>query len=143
MRAAGFYAPRRRGKPLRLTLDALLAGTPDVPWYFKRARQRWEEILGSGQIDVPLLAERLKDEQRFFEQECGGRYLGQEIMAWSALAYLFSAKEDSSPGQLARARALVEAFTRSSCSWDAKTPMIQAAEFYGLNDPARGAPKVH
>ena len=52
---------------------------------------KWRELLkGLDQTKVTEFAEAIGEAQRdYFEAHCGGRSMGQEIMAWSGIAYFY------------------------------------------------------
>lgn len=64
-------------------LEQLIGGNAEVVRWFQNARQLWEEIdQDVGQGDPAALQQAMHDRLWRFEHECGGRDLGQEVMAY-------------------------------------------------------------
>ena len=80
---------------------------------------------------VEALAKRLTTEQFWFENHCGGRWEGQEIMAWSAFGSLYTTDNGFDDNDVA-AQNLAKAFKSSMCSIEVKGYARRAAESYGI-----------
>ena len=113
----------------------LLKGNVQVVQYYQIAKQKWDVFFKTHQ-DQPMSvwATWLTDEQiSFFEHQCGGRSLGQEVMAWSGFGALYSTRvgfEDN----LALAKKLATAFANSSCSVEVKGQAARAAVSFHLDE---------
>ncbi len=121
---------------LILTVERLIEGDLNIVEYYNRAREIWEEILSRPEAeDVDGLATILGSRQRDFERECGGRFLGQEIMAVVGIRQFYSSAggdpENLDPQNLRMVELVREAFRRSSCS-DAKAYVDDLAGVFRL-----------
>lgn len=103
------------------TLDQLTSGNAEVVRFYSIARVLWQPTVsrllrGSPEESVDLIAAELHALRHRFEEECGGREFGQEIMVFSVFASLLPVngeRLDLEKGALAVAY-LVQAFLRSS-----------------------------
>lgn len=68
--------------------------------------------------------------QMRFENRCGGRDLGQEIMAWSGFAFLYDTYAGFNNINQQRAIRLRDAFRSSGCSLEVTSHASNAADFY-------------
>jgi hypothetical protein len=131
-KGGGNTVSTRRMK-MHYTFEFLVKGDSDVLAYYKNAVHRWNEIWQRPQAkDLTSMAHLLSNEQSWFEQNCGGRWVGQEIMIVSGFAMLYSPKigfEDES-----QARFLYDAFQSSMCSVEVKFGAERVAESYDLID---------
>jgi len=118
---------------MHLTIEALREGE-SVSAYWRAAFAKWRDLLKA--IDttrIADLAEAIGEAQReFFERECGGRSMGQEVMAWSAIAYFHDAEEASFGDDAERARKVYDAIQLSHASLDVKVHAERAAITYDL-----------
>jgi hypothetical protein len=75
---------------MHYTVEQLLQGDSEVARYYQVAKQKWDEFFETHcDLDVTEWTKWLHDQQiRFFEHKCGGRSLGQEVMAWSGFGAL-------------------------------------------------------
>jgi hypothetical protein len=117
---------------MHYTVELLVRGDRNVSEFYRAAVGRWKEIWSRPNVkDVVYLATTLSDEQLWFERNCGGRWIGQEIMVVSGIGLLYSTGagfEDKAD----RARLLYDAFQRSYCSVEVKSIAREVAESYGL-----------
>jgi hypothetical protein len=119
---------------MHYTVEELLKGNSKVARYYQVAKQKWDEFFEThrGQ-DVTEWAKWLTEQQIiFFEHECGGRGLGQEVMAWSGFGVLYSVQAGFADNRVL-ARQLVDAFAKSTCSLDVKSKARDAALSYHLH----------
>lgn len=66
---------------MHYTTELLINGDEDVLLYYDRALKRWREILAEyGEVASKVLAKKLSLDQCWFEENCGSRWVGQEIM---------------------------------------------------------------
>lgn len=118
---------------MHLTIEALREGEA-VTASWRAAFAKWRELLKA--VDTTRLAdlaEAIGDSQRdFFERECGGRSMGQEVMAWSGIAYFHDAEEGSFGDDVERARKVYDAIQLSHASLDVKVHAERAAITYDL-----------
>ncbi|WP_148293623.1 hypothetical protein [Azospirillum sp. B4] len=97
---------------------------------FEKAKQKWNYFFKNYQ-DKPISswAKWLTDEQISFEHACGGRWPGQEVMAWSGFGALYTTQSGLDEN-LPLAKKLAGAFFQSSCSLEVKAAARKAAAFY-------------
>lgn len=115
------------------TLEALRENQA-VGDYYRAAFSKWRELLkGFDKTSVSELATAIgKAQIEFFEKQCGGRAMGQEIMAWTALAYFYDAEEAGYGDDLDKARKIYDALQLSHISIEAKINAEKAAISYDL-----------
>ncbi len=76
---------------MRQTIEALVTGNREIMGFYQRSIEHWQQILRETQpLDDSTLAGRLLSGQFLFEQSCGGKYLGQEIMVLTGVAQFYS-----------------------------------------------------
>ena len=98
------------------TLEALLHGRPVSDWY-GLAKQHWQIILGGKDAaDDDLLAVTARAEQRWFEENCGGRDVGLEVMVSAGIARYYTTAYGFRDDDLQRARAMFRGLLKSRCS---------------------------
>jgi hypothetical protein len=118
---------------MHYTIERLLQGDEDLAEQFVKAKVRWTGVLGDlDSVPVDALAKRISAEQTWFEINCGGRYEGQEVMAWSAFAILYST-DAGFDGREKEAKKLLAAFLASPCSLEVHGHARSAAASYGVN----------
>jgi hypothetical protein len=119
---------------MRYTIDLLLRGDPRVVHYYAAARARWLEILATDDArSVEALAARLTGEPFWFEHHCGGRWQGQEIMAFSGIGHLYDPNIGFEASRDVVLR-IFDAFMASFCSLEVKWHAERASEAYNLDD---------
>lgn len=120
---------------MHYTIEALVQGSAEIPHLYKRAGEKWAEFFKTHEKASTAEWSKWISAQQigFFEQHCGGRLLGQEVMAWSGFGSLYSTAtgfDDKAP----LARKLAEAFEKSSVSLEVKSHAEEAAASYGAKD---------
>ncbi len=124
---------------MQYMIDLMLHSTRPVPQYFATAGSKWKELLGDiSSVSVGVLARRLADNQRWFELNCGGRPVAQEIMAWSAFGSLYNVRT-AFEQNMGDAEKLAKAFATSLCTPEVKHHAESAARSYRVAEP-RAAP---
>jgi hypothetical protein len=114
------------------TIEELVAGRGGVLRFYQRAKEIWTEILDEQRpLDAERLARELTARQPQFERECGGQWLGQEIMAVVGIGQFYTTQAGFGSHR-EEARILLEAFARSYCSLEVKYHARDAARQYGL-----------
>src|ERR1700722_7386276 len=117
---------------MQYTIGLLVNGERDVLEYYRLAVDRWKQIWSRPESsDLVSLATMLSNEQMWFEQNCGSRRVGQEIMVLSGFGMLYTA-QTGFDGQEEGARLLYDAFQRSFCDLEVKGIARDMAVFYGL-----------
>ena len=110
------------------TIEALIKGDPDVAQNYARGAKRWAVILRTDPSGFPL-AERLSIEQAWFEINCGGRCLGQEVMAVTGIARLYGTADGFGDNQ-ETAQRVSAAIQASTCSVEVKELARRTAQIY-------------
>lgn len=118
---------------MHLTIEALREGA-SFATYWQAGFATWRELLRDvGAVKLGDLAARIGDAQmEHFERRCGGRALGQEIMAWTGVAYYFDAEEGNFGDDVERARKVFDALQLSHASIEVKVHAERAAITYDL-----------
>lgn len=100
---------------MHYTLQALLQGEPVAEWY-QAAKEHWEQALSKIDATDPKAVARVAgDEQFWFENNCGGRFIGQEVMVVAAIAHYHSS-EDGFGDRMDKAEAMYRGLIISGCS---------------------------
>lgn len=110
------------------TIEALIKGDFEVAQHYARGAKRWQAILGANPSGLPL-EQQLPIEQAWFEINCGGRHLGQEVMAVTGIAHLYSAADGFGDNQ-ETAQRVSAAIQASTCSVEVKELARRAAQIY-------------
>jgi hypothetical protein len=115
---------------MHYTIEKLLKGDPSVARDFAAANAIWPELFEfMKDANVIDWAQWLTNKQYQFESQCGGRSDGQEVMAWSGFAYLYSTQVGFEDNYML-ADKLREAFERSMVSIEVKGAAKRAAASY-------------
>ncbi len=102
------------------SLHSLINGDSFIIEYYQNAKSIWANIKSSDSFaTVELLAKELSERQCQFENECGGRYLGQEIMATFGIGQFYT-MELGFDADYEEVVKVYEAFNRSYCSVEVK-----------------------
>ncbi len=119
---------------MKLTIEALVNDDHHITEFYNRARGHWEQILHeSAPVDITSLAKHLSFEQTWFEQHCGGQWLGQEIMVMVGIAQFYSS-DDGFAERRGTALAVAKALRESGCSVEVKQLAENIANGYYLFD---------
>jgi hypothetical protein len=116
------------------TLEKLINGEADIVENYNNARQLWEDIRESDSyISVDTLAQELTNRQLQFEHRCGGRWIGQEIMALVGIGQFYSSEIgfDATQDEAIKVK---NAFARSYCSLEVKWHAEKAVKIFGLTE---------
>lgn len=117
---------------MKKIIENLMEGNQNVPTFFQSAAIKWKEFLADiSEINDDVLASRLTAGQYWFEDNCGGRWLGQEIMAITGFAAV-NKIDDIDAGK--NSDKLADAFIKSDCSGELKANARRAATNYGQNE---------
>lgn len=121
---------------MQQTIEKLINGDQDIVGYYTKAKAYWDEILVKHPPeDTAGLAKEITAAQiSRFEHDCGGRWLGQEIMAVVGIAQ-FYAEEGGDYGEKHRKAKLVfEAIMKSTCSIEVFGHAKAVAKEYSLTE---------
>ncbi|MBX9618849.1 MAG: hypothetical protein K2X10_06850 [Hyphomicrobiales bacterium] len=115
------------------TIEALRENE-QVSDYYRAAFSKWRELLKAFEKSSLVdFATAISDAQLdYFEKQCGGRSMGQEIMAWTGIAYYYDAEEAGFGDDLDKARKIYDAMQLSHISIEAKINAEKAAISYDL-----------
>jgi hypothetical protein len=117
---------------MHYTVELLVNGDSNVGEYYRLAVERWKEIWAQPDSgNLARLATRLSNEQMWFEQKCGTRWVGQEIMVVSGFGMLYTTAAGFDQN-IERARLLYDAFQQSYCSIEVKGIARDVAASYDL-----------
>jgi len=101
---------------MELTLLKLINNEEEILEYYKNAEKLWEKIWNSKESqNEKELADLITSYQFYFEDQCGGRDIGQEIMVWSGYAYLIK-KTEAKPETNSELNKFINAFDKSHVS---------------------------
>ncbi|NRR29040.1 hypothetical protein HSX11_02475 [Oxalobacteraceae bacterium] len=119
---------------MHYTIQRLMQGDESILEGFQRAKSRWEELFSDiDTVSIEDLGQRIATEQYWFEINCGaGRYEGQEVMALSAFALLYTTSAGWD-GNEQRAIKLAKAFIASPCSGEVTAHATLTAKSYYLD----------
>lgn len=116
------------------TLETLIEGNPDIVEFYNKARHLWIEIRESIAFEtIDTLAQELTNRQFEFEHQCGGRWIGQEIMAIVGIGQFYSS-EIGFDATLEDAIKVKNAFAQSYCSLEVKWHAEKSVRIFGLNE---------
>jgi hypothetical protein len=122
---------------MKLVVRELTKGNHKITDYFDEAGKKWAEIIKSDVFDDPAaLAKWCTSNQIWFEQNCGGRWLGQEVMATSAIAGFYDPSSGWKDEPKANAMRVIQAIHDSQCSLEVKYEAEKAANEYELEWPS-------
>jgi len=117
---------------MNYTIEHLIDGDQDVLSYYQNAKTRWLKILTENlSLNSDELAKVLSNEQFWFEKNCGGRWVGQEIMVVTGIVQFYTTARgfDDNRG---KAKLVYEAFMKSYCSIEVKGAVEDVAKSYNL-----------
>ena len=118
-----------------LIIRELLDGNNKIVDYFITAGDKWSEVIGTSDIDdVSALADWCSDNQLWFEQNCGGRWLGQEVMVTAGIAGFYDPSGGFDDESCRNALNVYHALKESRCSVEVKYHAEDIAKSYSLID---------
>ncbi len=115
---------------MHYTIEELLKSNLQMQKYYSNAIELWEEIDSLASRDSQSLSQVIRAKQSEFEQRCGGRNLGQEIMVVSGIGRHYSTARGLED---VKARAVYKAIKDSMCSLEVKVAADKIAESYSIN----------
>lgn len=101
--------------------------------FYRAAFVKWRDLLKElDKASLSDLAGAIGEAQfDYFEKQCGGRDMGQEVMAWTGIAYFYDAEEGFGD-DIEKARKIYDAMQLSHISINAKVHAEKAAITYDL-----------
>lgn len=119
---------------MHYTIERILSGDDSIASNFASAKRFFEELFGPKRDEsVEDWAQWLSQKQHVFELHCGGRYEGQEVMAWTGFGMLYSTDVGFEENQ-ELATKLADAFERSMVSLEVKGHAKEAVASYHVRD---------
>ncbi|MCF8449986.1 MAG: hypothetical protein K9G49_08980 [Taibaiella sp.] len=118
----------------KFTIIDLINGKDVIIQYYKNAKEIWEEIINSDDFSsIDKLVKMLEFSQTRFENECGGKYLGREIMAFVGVGQFYNdlIGFDNNYDDVIKVR---DAVSKSYCSIELKWYFDRAIYHFGLNE---------
>lgn len=116
------------------SLEQLIIGNKRITEYYNNATELWNEIRDSEWFDsVERLAEKLSISQLDFEHQCGGRYLGREIMTIVGIGQFYSS-ELGFDVTFEEAIKVKDAFAQSYCSLEVKWHAERTSKIFRLTE---------
>lgn len=116
------------------TLENLIQGNADIVEFYNNARHLWRQLRESEHFcTVDSLAQELTNIQLQFEAQCGGRWIGQEIMAIVGIGQFYSS-EIGFDATLDDALKVKNAFAQSYCSIEVKWHAENAVKLFSLSE---------
>lgn len=119
---------------MHYTIEHLLAGDDGICQYYANARSHWEMLLQEhARANSDELAKVLTKEQFWFEEHCGSRWIGQEIMVVTGIAQFYTTTTGFGDNK-SKAMLVYEAFMKSYCSLEVKGLAEDVARSYYLEE---------
>lgn len=114
------------------TNEMLIHGEHKVIEYYKTARERWSIILSETDFYHHVnLSQRLVNEQYWFENYCGGRWVGQEVMVIVGLTMFYTTRSGYG-SNYQKALFIYQSIMQSYCSVEVKNLAQKLAQDYAL-----------
>ncbi len=119
---------------MRYTIERLIQGDTRILQFWKAAVDLWGDLV-TRNAGAPLadFARDVGSAQRWFEQHCGGRSLGQQIMAWVAVAQFYQTSVGFE-GEQDNVLRVIRAVRASHCSSEVQEALTEAVTSYGLSE---------
>ena len=118
----------------KFTMSELLKGNENIVQYYINAKKIWLEIReGEDFSSIETLANKLEVMQSRFEIECGGKYLGREIMAFVGVGQ-FNNELIGFENDYDGVFKVTDAVAQSFCGIEVKWYFENAIKHFGLND---------
>ena len=119
---------------MHYTIELLIQGDENVVTYYRKAEELWSQIDKKPEFEkTEFLAKVLTNMQLQFEHECGGRWVGQEIMVVVGITRYYTT-DVGFEGNEELALRVHDAFMASFCSMEVKGHAQSVAEAYDLEE---------
>lgn len=116
------------------TIAKLMSGDEQIVTHYSVARGMWREIMNKfPDINPSDLSKELTFKQLSFEHNCGGRWLGQEIMVVTGITQFYTISNGFGKNK-EKAIRVYKAFLMSYCSIEVKGLAEDVAKSYYLNE---------
>jgi hypothetical protein len=126
---------------MQYTVEALIKGDSRILGFYTKACDRWNQILIEIDIkDTDALCEKLQVAQGWFEHNCGGKNMGQEIMVLTGIGQFYSTKvgfdpafdEDERADRRRKAVAVLAAFRRRGFTMEMQGLVKDVQQYYRI-----------
>lgn len=119
---------------MHYTTELLIQGDKNILRYYSAALDRWSEILAKyANKSSEELAKELSSQQFWFENHCGSRWVGQEIMVITGITQFYSTERGFDESRHLALK-VYRAFIQSYCSLEVKGVAEDIAKSYYLNE---------
>lgn len=119
---------------MHYTTELLVQGDRDVLLYYSNALSRWRDKLPEyAEMSLEQLAKELTIEQFWFEENCGSRWVGQEIMVVTGITQFYTTERGFDKDEQLALK-IYRAFMQSFCSLEVKGVAEDIAKSYWLID---------
>jgi hypothetical protein len=117
---------------MHYTIELLIQGNQQIIVYYNKAKEKWNEILKEYDINnIDEFSKKLNISQLWFEHNCGGRWVGQEIMVVSGICQFYTTQNGFGESKKSAIR-IYKAFMMSYCSIEVKGIADEIAKSYYL-----------
>ena len=114
---------------MHYTIEALLTD-PNITDYYRAAKEHWVQILARiDPTDSGAIASAASGEQSWFERNCGGRYIGQEIMVVAGICQYYTTAVGFDE-DMDKAKAMYQGLLASGCSVEVHGHARDVAQSY-------------
>lgn len=119
---------------MHYTTELLIQGDKNILRYYSAALERWSGILAKyANKSSEELAKELSSQQFWFENHCGSRWVGQEIMVITGITQFYTTELGFDESRHLALK-VYRAFIQSYCSLEVKGVAEDIAKSYYLND---------
>ena len=119
---------------MHYTTELLVQGDKNVLLYYNTALNRWRKILAEyASKSSEELAKELSSEQFWFEENCGSRWVGQEIMVITGITQFYTTERGFDENRHLALK-IYRAFMQSYCSLEVKGVAEDVAKSYYLDE---------
>lgn len=119
---------------MHYTTELLIQGDKNILLYYSAALSRWREILAEyASKSSEELAKELSSQQFWFEENCGSRWAGQEIMVITGITQFYTTESGFDESKHLALK-VYRAFMQSYCSLEVKGVAEDVAKSYCLNE---------
>ncbi len=117
---------------MHYTTELLINNDKNILGYYEKAKAEWKKIIQENEAcSSDELAKILTRKQMWFEQNCGSRWVGQEIMVVTGITQFYSTNIGFDK-QKEKALWVYKAFMKSYCSMEVKGIAEDIAKDYNL-----------
>ena len=116
---------------MQYTVEALLGGSPVSQWY-TAAKGHWTQVLANIDANDPAAVAKVASaEQHWFEHNCGGRWVGQEVMVVAGIGRYYTTANGFDEN-VEKAKAMYRGLIASTCSVEVHSHAREVSKLYDL-----------